>query len=74
MAKRSEIGTLERVLLGSRGLLLASEPPGLSSRVCRAAARLEPCPEEPLVARCAAAKTAILTMLQSTTGSAACML
>ena len=59
--KGSEIGILGAAWLQDHGLPVGSETAGLSSRVPRAAPRLQMQPEEPVVASCGPAKTAALT-------------
>ena len=63
MVKRSEIGEFGGLWLGGHGLPEESEALDASSRVRRAAPRRQMPPEEPVVARYGAAKTAALTVL-----------
>ena len=64
MVKRSEIVHLGGLWLEGHGLSEGSEVLGLSSRVRRAAPRLQTQPEEPVVASYCLAKTATLTVLR----------
>ena len=63
MVKRSVNGNVGGLKLESRGLSVGCEALGLSSRVRRAASRLQVQPEEPVVASCGPPKDGPLTVL-----------